>query len=158
MATPIANLIIETEQTHKLSHIDLLLIGDESREMIDRYLDRSTLFVGKIEGRPVAVCAAIHLSDTLIEIKNLAVTPQLRRQGIGRKMLQHVEQTYPASTIELGTGETPTTLRFYQSCGYLYSHRIAGFFTDNYPNPIIEEGVTLTDMIYLRKEPADKQQ
>lgn len=38
------------------------------------------------------------------------------------------------------------------SCGYSYSHRIAGFFTDNYPGPIIEDGVRLKDMLYLSKQ------
>ena len=26
------------------------------------------------------------------------------------------------------------------------------FFSDNYPAPIIEEGITLTDMVYLAKK------
>jgi len=52
----------------------------------------------------------------------------------------------------VGTGETPGTLSFYESCGFVRSHRIPDFFTDHYHHSIVEEGITLKDMIYLKKE------
>lgn len=133
----------------KKRFLPLLLIGDESEVMIDRYLDSGTLFVGTLDGEPIAVCVAVDLDPGTVEIKNLAVVAEYRRHGVGRRMLQHVESLHRGKKIILGTGETPSTLRFYSSCGYSYSHRIPNFFTDNYPTPIIEEGVTLRDMIYL---------
>lgn len=129
----------------------LLLIGDESEPMVERYLDAGDLFVGFIDDEAVAVCVSVQISEELTEVKNLAVLAEFRRQGIGRRMLSHVEQLNRGRTVQLGTGETPSTLRFYRSCGYRYSHRIPDFFIDNYPNPIIEEGVELRDMLYLRK-------
>lgn len=72
--------------------------------------------------------------------------------GFGRRMLEHVEKLNTNKSIILGTGETPSTLRFYEKCGYRYSHRVPDFFTNNYSNPIIEEGVLLRDMIYLKKK------
>lgn len=131
----------------------ILLIGDESEKMIHRYLEQSNLYVGIIGDSTVAVCATMAVDDSTVEVKNLAVKAECRNRGIGRNMLQHVESLNPGKTIILGTGETPSTLRFYEKCGYSYSHRVADFFTDNYPAPIIEEGVTLCDMIYLKKEP-----
>lgn len=50
------------------------------------------------------------------------------------------------------TGDVPSTIGFYKSCGFEYSHRIENFFTDNYDHQIIEDGVLLKDMIYLKKE------
>jgi hypothetical protein len=52
----------------------------------------------------------------------------------------------------VGTGETPSILRFYKNCGFEYSHRVKDFFTDNYDHPIIEEGVRLADMVYFSKK------
>ena len=92
------------------------------------------------------------LDPNTVEIKNLAVDAEYRRHGYGRRMLEYVESQHSNKRFILGTGETPSTLRFYKSCGYSYSHRIPNFFTDNYPTPIIEEGVTLRDMIYLKKQ------
>lgn len=87
-----------------------------------------------------------------VEVKNLAVEPDFRGRGIGRSMLEYIENMNRGKVIILGTGETPSTLRFYNSCGYFYSHRVPDFFIDNYPEPIVEEGVTLRDMIYLKKD------
>lgn len=130
----------------------LLLVGDESEEMISRYLDRATLYAARLGDRVVAVCAVSDESPSLVEIKNLAVSADMRRRGIGRAMLTYVERLNRGKTIQLGTGETPSTLRFYRGCGYRETHRVPGFFTCNYDHPIIEEGVTLRDMIYLAKQ------
>lgn len=35
--------------------------------------------------------------------------------------------------------------------GFKYSHRIKNFFTDNYDHPIVEEGILLEDMVYLKR-------
>lgn len=130
----------------------LLLVGDVSEEMISRYLDRATLYAARLDDRLVAVCAVTDESPSLVEIKNLAVSADMRRRGIGRAMLSYVERLNRGKTIQLGTGETPSTLRFYRGCGYRETHRVPGFFTRNYDHPIIEEGVTLRDMIYLAKQ------
>lgn len=140
----------------KKQYLPLLLIGDESESMIDRYIDQGRLYVGFIDNEPVAVCVTIG-NGAEVEVKNLAVLPEFRCHGYGRRMLRHVERLNPDRTIILGTGETPSTLRFYNSCGYVYSHRVPNFFTDNYIAPIIEEGVTLRDMIYLKKDNSDRQ-
>lgn len=149
-------LEIREIMAEKRRYLGLLLIGDEQESMIDRYLGHSRLFVGFVSDVPTACCAVIVESGNVIEIKNLAVLPECRRKGIGRSMLEHVEALYPDKVFELGTGETPSTLRFYHNCGYSYSHRIADFFIDNYDHPIVEEGVVLKDMVYLRK-PATSQ-
>lgn len=137
----------------KRRYLSLLLIGDESETMIERYLDQGGLYVGFLNDEPIAVCATVHTDVATVEIKNLAVIPGLRCQGYGRRMLRHIESLHPDKSIIIGTGETPSTLRFYKSCGYSYSHKIPDFFTNNYPAPIIEEGTLLRDMIYLKKVP-----
>ena len=52
----------------------------------------------------------------------------------------------------VGTGETAETMSFYKKCGFKYSHIVPDFFTDNYDYPIVENGITLKDMVYFRKE------
>ena len=53
--------------------------------------------------------------------------------------------------LQVGTGESPLTVPFYEKCGFVFSHRIKNFFIDNYDHPIYEDGVLLKDMIYMRK-------
>lgn len=135
----------------KKQYMPLLLIGDESELMIGRYIDKVNLYVGFLNEEPIALCAVEPVGADVLEIRNLAVLSDHRRHGYGRRMLEFAESLHPGATFVLGTGETPSTLRFYKSCGYSYSHRVPGFFTENYPDPIIEEGIVLCDMIYLKK-------
>lgn len=144
-------LRIERIDNDKKQYLNLLLIGDESVSMIDKYLDSGLLYVGFIGENAVAVCVTVSISNNVTEVKNLAVYPEWQKKGIGRRMLCYAESLNSGKTIILGTGETPSTLNFYRKCGYVYSHRIANFFTDNYESPIIEDGITLKDMIYLTK-------
>lgn len=145
-------LKIDLVGTDKKRFLPLLLEGDESERMIDRYIDRGNMYVASIEGNPVAVAVTTEEGEGTVEIKNLAVHSDFRRRGIGRKMLEHVERLNYGKILTLGTGETPSTLRFYESFGFRYSHRVKNFFTDNYENPIIEEGICLRDMVYLSKK------
>jgi len=55
----------------------------------------------------------------------------------------------------VGTGDVPGILRFYHKSGFRESHRVKDFFTDNDDKPIIEEGVQLRDMVYLRRDAND---
>ena len=56
------------------------------------------------------------------------------------------------SLLQVGTGDSPLTIPFYEKCGFTRSHRIKNFFTDNYDHPIYECGTQLIDMIYLKKK------
>ena len=149
-------LRIEAISVGKQRFLPLLLVGDESEEMIGRYLGRSVLYVAFSGDTPVAVCAVTDEGPGLVEVKNLAVDAAWRRRGIGRAMLAHVEHEYAGSDIVLGTGETPSTLRFYRSCGFVETHRIPDFFTTHYATTIVEEGITLRDMIRLRKSTSSR--
>lgn len=154
MPTPVLPLEIRRVANGKRDFLPLLLLGDESEEMIDRYLGAGTLYAGYSGEEPVAICVVTDAAPGIIEVKNLAVSPDRQRRGYGRQMLSFVEELYREKTVQLGTGEAPSTMLFYQACGYTVSHRVADFFTDNYPHPIIEDGVMLRDMVYLRKAPA----
>ena len=129
----------------------LLLLGDEQEEMVRRYLDRGVLYVMEEAGESAAVCLVTEEGPGVYEIKNLAVAPGFRRQGRGRDMVEHACAACPGDVMLVGTGETPSTLRFYRSCGFVPSHRVENFFTDHYYHLIVEEGVVLRDMVYLKR-------
>ena len=79
--------------------------------------------------------------------------PDFRKKGYGRKLIEFVCQKYKKdfSAVQVGTGDSPLTVPFYQKCGFVKSHVVKNFFIDNYDHPIIEDGVRLVDMIYLKK-------
>lgn len=139
-------------QENKKQHLDLLLLADEQEEMIDRYLERGTMYVLE-DGGVQAVCVVTDEGDGVLEVKNIATRPKAQKHGYGRAMLDFVSDTYKGRfhTLLVGTGESPLTVPFYEKCGFTCSHRIKNFFTDHYDHPIFECGVQLVDMVYLKK-------
>ena len=81
------------------------------------------------------------------------IKSEYRKKGYGRKLIEFVCQKYKKdfSAVQVGTGDSPLTVPFYQKCGFVKSHVVKNFFIDNYDHPIIEDGVRLVDMIYLKK-------
>lgn len=137
----------------KKRYMELLFLADEQENMIEKYLDRGMMFVLD-DGEVQAECVVTDEGGGILEIKNIAVAPESQRKGYGRCLIQFIERRYKAGfhTLQVGTGESPLTLSFYQKCGFVKSHRVKNFFTENYNHPIIECGIQLVDMIYLKKE------
>ena len=129
-----------TEVTeNKRRHMDLLLLADEQEDMVERYLDRGTMYLLEDRGAR-AVCVVTDEGDGVLEIKNLAVAPDSQRRGDGGQLVQ------------VGTGESPLTVPFYERCGFRRSHVVKDFFIRHYDHPIYEAGRLLTDMVYFRME------
>lgn len=140
--------------TDKKRYLPLLLIGDEQEYMIDRYLERGEMAVMQNRaGAPVAVAVVTDEGNGILELKNLAVHPLFQRKGYGRRMIAYLCGHYKNRfhTLLAGTGDSRQTLSFYKHCGFSYSHTVAGFFTENYDHPIVEDGKVLKDMIYLKR-------
>lgn len=137
----------------KKQYLDLLLLADEQESMIDRYLNRGELFVLEDEGVK-AVCVVTDEGDSVCELKNIAVAPASQRQGYGKKLINYLISRYSGRYVQMivGTGDVPGAIGFYRSCGFEYSHRIENFFTDHYDHPMVEEGVLLKDMVYLKRK------
>ncbi len=140
-------------QKQKKHFLDLLLLGDEQEEMVDRYLDRGDLWVVFGAQRAVAVAVVITREDGACELKNMAVEPSFQNQGLGSLLLNYLCEQYRRNchTMYVGTGETVKTMHFYEKNGFVFSHRISNFFSENYDHPIIEDGVLLTDMVYFKR-------
>ena len=137
----------------KQAFLPLLLLGDEQESLIRGYLDASSLFALYDGGALRAVCALARENQGIYEIKNLAVEPACHRMGYGKALIDYVAARYRGrySVLQVGTGDSPLTVPFYEKCGFVRSHRVENFFVDHYDHPIFECGVLLTDMVYLQK-------
>lgn len=137
---------------NKKSHIDLLLLADESEDMIDRYLERGEMFVLDDNGIK-AECVITKEDDCVYELKSIAVLPIYQRKGYGKNLLDFLITYYSdCNVLFVGTGDCPSALSFYHNCGFTESHRAKNFFIDNYDHPMFEDGIQLVDMIYLKRE------
>ena len=138
---------------NKKKYIDLLLLADEQENMIDRYLERGTMYVLDDDGVK-AECVVTEESSGVLEIKNIATVPIHQKKGYGKMLIDFIVSKYSGQyiTLQVGTGDSPLTVPFYEKCGFQRSHIVKNFFIDNYDHPIYECGVQLVNMIYLKKE------
>jgi GNAT superfamily N-acetyltransferase len=143
--------IVEITENKK-QYLNLLLLADEQENMIDRYLDKGKMYVLNDNGVK-SECVVTEEGEGILEIKNIATVPEFQGKGYGKALIEFVAQKYGGqfSILQVGTGDSPLTIPFYEKCGFVRSHSIRGFFTDNYDHPIIECGVQLVDMIYLQR-------
>ncbi len=137
---------------NKKQYLSLLLLADEQEDMIDRYIDRGTMYVLDDDGVKCE-CVVTDEGEGILEIKNIATEPQYQGKGYARAIIDFICRKYKGefSVLQVGTGDSPLTVPFYEKCGFVRSHTVKNFFTDNYDHPIYEYGVLLTDMVYLRK-------
>lgn len=129
-------------------HEALLLEGDASIALVRAYAQACRWFVWKAEDEAVL---GILLLQAL-EIRNLAVEPAFRGLGHDRAMLEALvaqlkSEGRTGECVTLGTGDAPSTRRFYKRCGFCEVGRIANYFPTHYDKPIVEDGRVLRDQV-----------
>ena len=136
----------------KMLYMDLLLLADEQEDMIHRYLEKGTMYVLDDSGVK-AECIVTDEGNGILEIKNIAVKPEYQGRGYGKTLINFLIHRYTGkySILQVGTGDSPLSIPFYENCGFVHSHSISNFFTDNYDHPIYESGIQLVDMVYLQR-------
>ena len=80
-------------QTDKRLYMELLLLADEQIDMIEKYLERGTMFVLDDNGVK-AECVVTDEGNNVIEIKNIATYPAYQNKGYAKSLIAFVEQKY----------------------------------------------------------------
>jgi len=144
--------ILKINDRAKTEYMDLLLIADEQISMIEKYLYRGDMFALRDDDIR-AICIITQEQPGIFEIKNIVTVPKYQRKGYGQNLISFIVDYYRklGSELYVGTGDSPTILRFYERCGFVKSHVVKNFFIDNYDHPMYEDGQQLVDMIYLKR-------
>ena len=88
-----------------------------------------------------------------LRTQNLATEPPIPKAGVCHPPDgKPCSKFYAARFRAMYVGTAGPGVAFYARFGFTHSHTVTGFFTDNYPEPLYEDGVLLTDMLYLKKE------
>ena len=138
---------------NKKAFLDLLLLADEKEAMIDKYLERGTLFA-LYDNNLKSICVVTDEGSGNYEVQNLATYERFQGKGYACKLLEHVFKYYGnvGLFMYVGTGDCPWILKFYENRGFVFSHRIENYILDNYDEPIFEGGIQLKDKVYLKRE------
>jgi ribosomal protein S18 acetylase RimI-like enzyme len=139
-------------------HFDLLLLADETKVAIEKYIYTSDVYVvtKTTQLHPIAIFALATVNENQMEIKNIAVFQELQGKGIGSFLISEIkriarEKNY--KSIVVGTPDCSyRQISFYQRNGFFKYDIKKDFFIDNYSEPIIENGILLRDMVMLMLE------
>ena len=101
---------------NKKQFISLLLLADEQENMIDRYIEKGTMYVLE-DGNVKAECVVTDEDNGILEIKNIAVDPQNQGKGYGKALIDFLANKYADeySVLQVGTGDSPLTIPFYEN-------------------------------------------
>lgn len=145
-------MTIKEVKENKKKYLSLLLLADEQEDMIDRYIDKGTMYVLDDNGIKCE-CIVTDEGNGILEIKNIATEPGYQGRGYAKSLIDFIAVKYRGkySVLQVGTGDSPLTIPFYEKCGFIRSHIVKNFFTDNYDHPIFECGCQLIDMVYLKR-------
>ena len=145
---------IEFELLDKQSPIpySLLLLADETKEAIDKYVFDSQVYLGKKDNQTIGIYCLYEIDSNSVELKNIAIDSKFQGKGYGTIFITFIKNSIKGKYKKLIVG-TPTIaepqINFYQKNGFVKSGMRKNFFIENYRQPIIENGVQLKDMVIL---------
>lgn len=141
---------------------DLLLLADPSKDLVDKYLKRSNVFIVRQNDETIGVIVLFPLTADTVEIKNVAVKPEFQGQGIGSYLIENVVQVASLDrqkSICIGTANSSVgQLYLYQKLGFEITEIKRDFFTDNYDEPIYENGIQAKHMLFLTRRLNDERE
>lgn len=169
LAMPLPDLRLRRIRRQMERFLPLLRLADDAPAHIDAWLARGTLY-GLFVRRREPVSLAVLTDETaafapggprerecpvlggrrVVECRLLVTAPAYRRRGLARQLLMRLcgllDTTY--DSLLAGTGTVPSMDSFYRGSGFAPCFVLPHFFRDNYPSPIVEDGVLLDDMQY----------
>ena len=133
----------------KRAHMALLLEADPEEQAIDRYLDRSDMYVMREGADAVCEMVLYPREDGHIEIKNLATRPDKRGRGFAAEMIRYALNISAGRYSRMYVGTSEEMVPYYEKFGFRREYVAKDFFVENYAEPVVENGVVLRDMQYL---------
>lgn len=151
-----SNLVIKEITDKNQIPWDLLLDADPSRKVVEEYLTDGKLYGAYLDQKLIGEFVLVKLSNTVWELKNIAVAVQQRGKGFGKMIVMDAikkAKDFGAKRIEVGTGNSSlNNIAMYQKCGFKITGIEKDFFVKNYKEEILENGIKCTDMIRMSIE------
>lgn len=115
-------MIIRKMNKHEEPPMDLLLLADPSRKIVEEYVQRGECFVAENEDRIIGVYVLLPTRPETVELVNIAVIETEHGKGIGKQLIMNaieIAKSKGYKTIEVGTGNSSIgQLALYQKCGF----------------------------------------
>lgn len=137
--------------------MQLLLEADPDEAKVQAYCRTGQVWV--MEADNICGVAVLHnLEDApplTAEIKNIAIRPGLQGQGMGKRLLGFLiaeAERQGFHRLQVATGNSSIgQLAFYQKAGFELLRLERDYFTQNYSEPIIENGIHCRHRLVLER-------
>ncbi len=143
------------KQEEKSLYVKYLLLADESKEVVNTYMNDGEMFAIQIEETIAGVVLFVFYPDNVVELKNIALASSFRGNGVGKLVINEAFEIYKKrgmNKMTVGTANSSIgNLAFYQKVGF----RMAGIkkdFFKKYPEPIFEDGIRALDMVMFEMD------
>ncbi|MEK4487570.1 GNAT family N-acetyltransferase [Psychrobacillus sp. FSL H8-0484] len=147
---------MKTKRIKEAYPMDLLLLADPSRKLIEQYIQRGECYIAEKNSETIGVYVLLPTRPKTVELVNIAVAEQYHGKGIGKALvLDAIEKAKQKGykLIEVGTGNSSIVqLALYQKCGFRITGVDKDFFKIHYEEEIVENGIICVDMIRLARQ------
>ncbi|MDL4839955.1 GNAT family N-acetyltransferase [Aquibacillus rhizosphaerae] len=136
--------------------MELLLLADPSKEIVEEHVNKGECFVAEQEQQVIGVYVLLPTRPETVELVNVSVVEEQHGRGIGKQLVMNairIAKTKGYKTIEIGTGNSSIgQLALYQKCGFRIIGVDMDFFVKHYPEEIFENGIQCRDMVRLSQD------
>ncbi|WP_066372173.1 GNAT family N-acetyltransferase [Neobacillus fumarioli] len=136
--------------------MDLLLLADPSRILVEEYIQRGECFVAESGGQIIGVYVLLPTRPETVELVNIAVKESEQGKGLGKQLVMHaieVAKSKGYRTIEVGTGNSSIgQIALYRKCGFRITGVDIDFFIRHYSEAIFENGIQCRDMVRFSQD------
>ncbi len=136
--------------------MDLLLLADPSRILVEEYIKRGECYVAESDGQIIGVYVLLPTRPETVELVNIAVINTRHGKGLGKQLIIdaiNVAKSKGYRTIEVGTGNSSIgQIALYQKCGFRITGVDIDFFIRHYSEAIFENGIQCRDMVRFSQD------
>lgn len=138
--------------------LSLLLLADESEEQVRSYYQNGDLYALRSDAGQTLGITLVLRDKYGVELKAVAVAPDLHGRGVGQRMLARVLVDLRArgeTRAIVGTGNSGIgQIAFYQKAGFRLWKIERDFFSParGYPDDMEENGIRLRDMVWFDQD------
>ncbi|MEH7236855.1 GNAT family N-acetyltransferase [Bacillus sp. JJ1562] len=136
--------------------MDLLLLADPSRMLVEEYIQRGECFVAESDRQIIGVYVLLPTRPDTVELVNIAVIETHQGKGLGKQLVMNaieVAKSKGYRTVEVGTGNSSIgQIALYQKCGFRIIGVDIDFFIRHYSEAIFENGIQCRDMVRLSQD------
>ena len=133
----------------------LLLEADPSRELVQGYLAKGTLWRLQLGQKLLGIYVLMETEPGIGEVMNISVAEAVQGQGYGAALLRHAtEQARKLDWQMLHICTADASVRqqkIYEKAGFKKVGVVPDFFIKHYPEPLFDQGKQCRDQIVMEK-------